>query len=246
MPYESPLQKALRLQQEQQTALATQQKQEATEKALAEGKKPPLDLGTVADAKDRIAIIFDDSGSMRGQQLQDAKDGVIEFMRNCIPKQTACAIYPLNQETIRATTDLPLLSVAVTSLGDTGSTPLFETLKRALTSTDKFTRYIVFSDGEPNYNDKINHKDVCLELAKTAKVPVDTVLLATESNEEALKAYDEYKTLKEIADVTGGIFLVFRRGQVNFKTAFKYLAPSLRLMLTNETNKRALEAGKLR
>lgn len=237
MPYESPLQKALREQREQALVATSNNNGKNAE------QKNEFNFGSIEKAKDRIAIIADDSGSMGVEKMQDAKDGMIEFMRNCVPIEVACAIYPLNDSQISLSTNLPQLSIKIADFRSTGGTPLFETLKKAQREKS-ITRYIIFSDGEPNSE---NNKESCLNEAIERKTPIDTVLIADDGwTEESLKQYRAYLLLKEIADRTGGYFLVFQRGKVNFKTAFKYLSPGLRLMLTDDNTRVALQEGRLK
>jgi Mg-chelatase subunit ChlD len=241
-PYESPLQKALR--EKRESAIAVKEKQ--AEKHESAPKKK-IEIGSVENARDKIAIIFDDSGSMGGEPLEDAQDGTIEFMRNCIPSEVACAIYPLNKTAITITTDLPSLSGQLKNIRAKGSTPLFEKLREAqgqvlLDGISPFTRFIIFSDGDP---DSTFQKEICIKDAQERKTPIDTVLI-TYVSETGWSRSHAYNLLKEVADRTGGYFLVFQRGKVNFKTAFKYLAPGLRLMLASESVRQDLQEGRLK
>jgi len=186
--------------------------------------------------KDRIRIIFDDSGSMIGQTIKDAQDGCIEFMKNCEVNKAAVAVHPMNADAIALDTNLPKLAALMPLIHDSGGTPMFETLQKAQAEEPKATRYIIFTDGQPNYND-LNMKESCISKAIEFKTPIDTVLIGLKDSPEA-------HLMKEIADRTGGIFLVFERGKANFKTAFKYLSPGLRLQLMADNSLKAkVEAG---
>lgn len=202
-----------------------------------------INFASPSEASERIRIIFDDSGSMSEQKIDDAREGTIEFMRNCTLNQTAVAVHPLETPNFKGeamTTNLPALSMEVRSILAKGGTPLFETWLRALALEPKATRYIIFSDGEPN--NTIN-KEECISKAIELKTPCDTVFITqgysyNDNSAEAL--------LKEIAERTGGIYLRFDRNKVNFKTAFKYLAPTLRLQLVSDNTRKALEEGMLK
>lgn len=202
---------------------------------------------------ERLRVIFDDSGSMgstqSGTKLDDAKEGTVELLKNCVPNQTAVAIHPMEYrftDLTKLTTNLPALSILVRGIPSGGGTPLFETLRHAQLAEPKATRYIVFSDGCPNHYDINNHKDETIQRAIEEKTPVDTVLITQEMDEQLLKESHEYKLLQEVAEKTGGFFLVFDRSKMDFKKAFKYLSPKLRLMLMNEQVRKDLEEGKLK
>lgn len=202
-------------------------------------------------AKDIIKILFDDSGSMMGQKLEDAKKGSVEFMRHCGINQVAIGIYPFNASAIAPDTDLPDVGALTQHIKATGSTPMFETLNRAMKEEIRATRYIIFTDGQPNTNDKMNE---LIEKAQADKTPIDTVWIAdilsyTNTNIRGyrkVEEYPEYVLLKSIADATGGFFLIFDRNKVNFAQAFKFLAPGNRLMLASESFRNDLQAGKIR
>lgn len=235
------------------TVLAEQQKQQAVlMKTETKEKEKPV-YNSAELAKDKLRIIFDDSGSMNGQKIKDAIDGCIEFMRNCPVNETACAIHVMNPnyqpgstDLTLLTTNLPALSILIQKIKDTGSTPLGETLKQAQASTPKATRYVVFSDGAPNGSYQ-ELKEEIINKAIKEKTPIDCVLIFESGWQNIeVERYNEYKTLKELADRTGGYFLVFDRSKVDFKSAFKYLAPSLRGKLSDGKVRLALMAGELK
>lgn len=188
--------------------------------------------------KDRIRIIFDDSGSMEaGAKIKDAQDGCIEFMRNCEVNKAAVAVHPMNKEQITLDTNLPKLAALIPMIDATGSTPMFETLEAAQSLEPKASHYIIFTDGQPN---ELFGKEKCIKTAIEQKTPIDTVLIGFKGSREA-------ELMEEIAKRTGGIFLVFERGKVNFRDAFKYLSPGLRLQLTSGLiSKEAVESGKIK
>ena len=80
------------------SVLAEQTKKDALMKNPTETKKEQPTFSPAELAKEKIRILFDDSGSMSGQKIKDAIDGCIEFMRNCVLNETACAIHPLNPQ----------------------------------------------------------------------------------------------------------------------------------------------------
>lgn len=224
------------------------EQQNALIKTSKEGQtKQEIKFKSPEEAKERIRIIFDDSISMSDPKIKDARDGCIEFMRNCVVNETACAIHLLNAhfhkdlvDLTNLTTNLPALSILIQKIEAHGSTPLFETIDKAQSLKPKATRYVVFSDGAPNSE---SDKEKVIVQAIEEKTPIDTVLITEYSVSED---HREYRLLKELADRTGGYFLVFDRNKVDFKSAFKYLAPTLRGRLSDVKVRLALMAGELK
>ena len=98
----------------------------------------------------RLRFVFDDSGSM-GSQIDNAKRGVVECLRNSIANQTSVAVHFMN-----TTPAIPLQSDLVKLGNDilerelrSGGTPFFNTLKQALQATPVLTRLVAFTDGSP-------------------------------------------------------------------------------------------------
>lgn len=193
-----------------------------------------------AVAKNRIRIVFDDSGSMAGQKLVDAQIGCEEFLRACKLNETAVAVHPMNGKARDLTADLPKLAVSIHGIKTAGSTPMFQALTKAQYAEPKATRFIVFSDGAPTDSGKERR----IQTAIKAETPIDTVLIW--DGAAGVERSSEYTLLKEIADRTGGIFLVFDRTKVNFQDAFKYLSPGLRLALSDGKFRADLQNGKVR
>jgi hypothetical protein len=154
-----------------------------------------------------------------------------------------------------------------------GRTPFFHTMKAALEAKPVLTRLVAFTDGSPtdrlqgeegenairgyyqrdSWHDsadiiiKIAHNigDQSLITGFVSKVsgqggpciPIDTVFFGSLGNSE------EIKLLKYLSESTGGIFLHFDPAKINFKTAFKYLAPVFRAQLTDGNFRAAVERG---
>lgn len=246
----SPLQRAL--------AEAAKAKAEAAANALTETPKPivkestaPTEYVDAALCPDKIRIIFDDSGSMGGDRIKDAREGCIEFLRNCIPNQVAVAVHVLNpiynfrsssaeRETL--TSNLPALAALIKEIPASGSTPLFSVWSTALAKKPQATRYIIFSDGSPDQFDRDKEEEVVATAVKK-HIPCDTVFI-TSSYDEA-ESQPGYALLKRIAEATGGYFMVFDKNKMDFKHGFKYLAPGLRLQLASASFRSALEEGKV-
>ena len=252
----------------------------ARKKALIEAAKArsALDKGAIQqiptkkiefispeNATNKIRIVVDNSGSMstnvldkdkkESTSMEEAKKGIVEFLRNCVPNKDAVAIHLLNNNTRYSydydnsnllpnlisnstlETDLVAIASAVDdpSIAPTGGTPLLERLNDALDASPTCSRIVAFSDGEA-FGDK---NQVC-EKARAKKIPIDTVYIGE-------KGEDGHLLMQYLAEHTGGICLVFDPAKgVNFAEAFKYLTPQKRLMLMNEEFKAKLERGEIK
>ncbi|HEY1645251.1 MAG TPA: VWA domain-containing protein [Candidatus Saccharimonadales bacterium] len=219
-------------------------------------------------ATERVEIIFDNSGSMEGQEIKDAKEGVTEFMKACTPNETAIRVVPVDSTrssvTLAFTCDLPAVAMRVQEFKAEGGTPLYSKLLNALGKGNRNdlypTRIIAFSDGQAgdgyarrqhSYGDIIladspTHTEM-VQLAKQRSVPIDTCYIADRiaADEEHLRHDGAYQTMKAIAEDTGGIFLVFEKGKCDFKRGFKYLTKGNRLFLMDSSFKAKLEAGQI-
>lgn len=211
----------------------------------------------------KIRIVFDNSGSMGVDKMEDAKKGTVEFLRNCVPNQDAVAVHLLEQpyerdwddegdvgsisklgslspllKTATLTSDLLSLASAVDSKANhaTGGTPLYKTCQDALNAVPKASRLVAFSDGVPNYDDK-NREETTIQLALREEIPIDTVFFGSSTD-------NGFDVMKRLASRTKGIFLHFDPAKgVDFKTAFKYLSPGKRFMLNDDNFKAALQRG---
>lgn len=217
--------------------------------ALARAK----DLIKPEDAKDKLRIIFDNSSSMSGPKIENAKEGVVEFLKNCTPNSTAIAIHllnsgydeyseslalPLNIKNSALSSDLIMYASEIIdpSVQARGGTPLYTTIEAALSSVPIATRLIAFSDGEPT---DTHNKTETLKHAKQLNIPIDTVFVS-----DGYQDQDCIRELKYIAEYTGGIFLDLSKG--NIKEGLKYLAPTKRLMLMDSSFKSKVERGEVK
>src|SRR5690348_16107933 len=81
----------------------------------------------------RLGLIFDDSGSMEGQPLDDAKKAVEGFTASCNPFDTSIAVYPMNVAAKPLTIDYTMANLFVGGIRATGGTPLFTTMINMIT-----------------------------------------------------------------------------------------------------------------
>jgi Mg-chelatase subunit ChlD len=199
------------------------------------------------ECQHRLAIGFDDSGSMDGQSIADAKKAVAGFLASCNPKDTSVAIVPFSyicdpEGHLKAqplTIQYDLINLYLASVQATSSTPLYGTMTKMMQDFP-ITRGILFSDGgstdkenlaeeeeeEPN---KLEQKAVLLAIER--KIPFDTVSIGAESEE-----------LKHIAEVTGGVYIFFTDTSV-FAKSMKYLAPKYVALLANAELKEKIQRG---
>lgn len=254
------------------------QSNEDRKKALiekAKAKAVPQDNALVryippGECADRIRVVFDDSGSMCGY-IASAKQGVIEFLKNCIPNQTAVGMHFMNTTAFSSElrSDLPDLGQAVLEYNlSSGGTPFFNTIKRALQATPRATRLVIFTDGSPTDSLQAESDEPSAmqdyhtfsSLGQGAwKASADVIIKIDESlrvDDKPMIPLDtvffggihnerEIELLKYLSEKTGGIFLHFDPAKVNFAKVFKYLAPTKRLMLSSGSFRAALENGKV-
>lgn len=217
-------------------------------------------------ALERVEIVFDNSGSMGGQAIKDAKEGVTEFMKACTPNETAIRITPLNSASyenansnvIKFTCNLPTIAAKLANFDAGGGTPLYAKLKSALTNEHRNdltpSRIIAFSDGQAGdgharrveYGSEVetnseSHNKI-VEESKARGIVIDTCYIWDGRGE---KESPTYKTMKAIADDTGGVFILFEKGKCDFRRGFKYLTKGNRLLLMDSNFKTKLEAGQI-
>lgn len=207
---------------------------------------------------ERIRVVFDDSGSM-SSEITNAKNGVTEFFRNCVPNTTACAVHFLCTDSEESAVlgvldaDLPTKAARLDDIHlRLGGTPLFSTLKDVV-QLPLTTRIVAFTDGSPtdsvvdsrrfSSNESIldfyrRNADVIIALALEKRIPIDTVFFGAAYSE------NEIGLLKYLSEKTGGFFLHFDPKKVSFAKAFKYLAPVHRKQLMSPSFRAELEAGK--
>ena len=211
-------------------------------------------LDNTANAKERIIIVADDSGSMDGLPMQQQKKAIAAFLGVCNPIDTAVGITPMNRERINLTLIHPMILSKTAGWPDHGGggTPMFKALEQALSQNP--TRVVLVSDGEPmdqnaleakeneewhsrRYYDNDGGLDLknyevnkVLKQYQEKKLKIDTVYIGEESSTSAVQE------MRAIAELTGGMYIFFREGE-SFAKQFKYLAPAYYAMLTAGTIK---------
>ena len=201
----------------------------------------------VSKLPNRIALIFDDSGSMYGSAFESAKTGVEAWIKCLNPNDTAVEIIPLEGKEQALTNNMAMLNMYVQGLQIVAGTPIFKRLKFVL---DKLmsNRIILFSDGAPtdrlggsyeedNYVQHDKLPEYCTKLIE-AKIPVDTCFIGEKRDVSAIEF------MQKLAEGTGGIFMHFT-GPETFKTGLKYLSPGKRHLLANAEIKEKIQRGEV-
>jgi hypothetical protein len=244
--------------------LSESERQQLTKNNNLQQAADNFKFATVEQATERVCIIADDSSSMNSGQdynrrtnavsgqskIKDAAEGITEFMRECVPNETAVKIHPINaaseslysvNKILPYSCNLPSHAAAIATLAASGSTPLYDAIEANMTETAvKPNRMIVFSDGEPD-GGRMGLSAV-IERAKSLGIVIDTCFIADANYSPES---DQYRIMKEMAEQTGGIFIVFERGKCSFKHGFKYLSKGKRLLLMDSSFKSALESGQV-
>ncbi len=202
----------------------------------------------------RLGLIFDDSGSMTGEPLKNAKTAVQNFTNSCNPLETSIALYPMNGIKRSLTIDYTSLNILVMGIDDRnlGGTPLYNALDQLLIHED-ITRGVIFSDGSPtdsNYHNTAGQEDLncrtltmkefTIQRAKTKQIPVDTIYIGDGGTPD--NRPDGYKEMQWIAEQTGGLFIHFS-DSASLNKSLKYLSPALRPLLANAELKAKIEKG---
>jgi Mg-chelatase subunit ChlD len=183
----------------------------------------------------RIGIVFDDSGSMGGNPIEQAHKAIDAFVKNCNAYDTALALYPLNAGPKKLTTSMADIALYGISIRATGGTPLFEKLGE-LIDNENLTRAVAFSDGQPVMNTP-EYRQKLFGKFREKKVPIDTIFIGDAGDSGA-------RVMAEIAEATGGVYLHFTDVSILAKS-FKYLTPAYRAMLTSGEFRKKLERGEV-
>jgi len=195
----------------------------------------------------RIVLMLDCSGSMYGESIENLKEAVQNFAQRCNFADTSVAIetFPRHKHSLELTCNRSLIMNFVHMIDAGGDTPMRKCVEWCIEGIS-MTRGVIVSDGSPtdwhgNFeyemsNDSQN-EDSVLKRYIEQKIPLDCVHIGDATSGEAF--------LKKIAEATGGIFLKFTDTSA-FSTAFGYLTPAFRAMLTSgEVNAKGLGAKEI-
>lgn len=207
-------------------------------RAATQHKATPVEDGVIM-ANNRIALVLDNSSSMRGMdggtksKLELLKDAVGGFVNACDFSDTALAMYtvPLDNNTIKLTNQAALIILGALALDAPGGTPIGDTLSHLIAS-EPLTRAVLISDGEAT-----DDPFPAVEQFVKAEVPIDCVHIGRSAGGE--------DTLKRIAEMTGGKYLKFSDVS-KFVGACKYLSPKYRALLADPSVAKALGADEIR
>jgi uncharacterized protein YegL len=172
----------------------------------------------------RIGIIFDDSGSMCGERITAAHQACEIFLKHCNSTDTAVFVVPMNEALISATNDHFSLNLLISKIMDTGGTPLYGSMRKALDyeRPNFITRAVLFSDGSPSDSDV-----GIIQSYVEKKISVDTVYIGGRDN-------SDNSVLQNISERTGGVYMKFSDME-KMKAAFKYLSPGYRGLLADKS-----------
>jgi hypothetical protein len=205
---------------------------------VAQAQREEVDPGTMPN---RLGIMSDCSSSMNdpeydkeerrkmiGSRIELLRTAFQAFVTYCNLDNTAicCETFPPRMD-LELCANRSRIEGFVHSLQASGNTPMRECVTLML---EKYpiTRGIIVSDGAAtdwhNWSTTDEeHKDI-LDRYVAAGVPIDCVHISNGTAGEDL--------LRHIAKKTGGVFMKFTDVSA-FQTAFAYLTPGLRGMLTN-------------
>jgi hypothetical protein len=173
------------------------------------------------DESEPVAILMDDSSSMSSHASftdpnSNTKYGymceaVSAFANDVDFRVTPVKTSRFNNPTLKPAFDPTTLRVAADSARPSGGTPMDKSLQAVLESDIR--RSIMISDGEANDKDKAI--EIAKSLAERQKV-VDCIHIGSDRGGE--------ETMKEVAEITGGMFFKFTDVQ-SFAKNFKQLSP---------------------
>lgn len=166
-----------------------------------EGHEPPGEEHRVAL---NFSFVIDHSGSMRGDQLDDAKRAILSTLEALHPDDVVSVVafssrvQTLLPQTRWGDADLSTLTAAINTLEPQGTTAMYEALYEGYSQVvsrlhpEQINRVILFSDGVPNDE---THLNSVAQSARNSGVAISTMGLGPQYNEDLMT---------RIADVSGG------------------------------------------
>lgn len=171
-----------------------------------------IDVNTLPN---RLVIMIDQSGSMNGEPIKLLETAVQDFVMKSDSSNTAIAVKSFPSDTnIELTNDKMKLWMLLMGLRASGGTPMNTCMRDCLGHSNTMTRAILISDGQPDSSP--------LETAKLyakREVKIDTVHIGETTMGEDV--------LKQISEITGGLFVKFKDIS-SFSKAFAFLLPESR------------------
>jgi hypothetical protein len=224
--------------------------QRAKEIEAAQAAQQAVAVGEAATIENRLALILDCSGSMNesvGEYLGPNRKTKMDYLRDAVQtfatqldwSTTSVAIecFPSRNNEwepgmdvrpgyqigrFPLTADQNLINTIALGLTASGGTPMAPAIKHVIDNYP-VTRGIIISDGEADSNyDAVESA----KFFREAEVSIDCVHIGNSTDGEQL--------LKDIADMTGGIYLKFTDVSA-FSKSFSYLTPRYRAVLANGT-----------
>jgi hypothetical protein len=186
----------------------------------------------------KIMFFADVSGSMGSSddyskpdqpaKIELLKQAFHSYIGNCSRALNAVGIATFPEQAYEPpTADHSLINEIVSQLSATGGTPLAAAMNYVC-ENEPITHGVIISDGDADSADL--PKEIAKKFASKL-VKLDTVHIGKSTGGESL--------LKEIAEITGGIYVKFTDVS-NFAKTFQYLSPAKRGLLTSSKNPVAL------
>jgi len=172
-----------------------------------------------------ISILIDNSGSMKGKPLEEAKEAAKAFI-NSLKDIDEVKIFTFNDRVAIAqdfTKDKDLLNKAIDSIEIDGTKTVLNLAAykglQDLETKHAGQRFLVLLTDGKDEDISINADDA-IELAKNNKIPIFSIGFGENFNNES-KKYDEEanKALNRFSILTGGIFLVAEE-EADLKASF--------------------------
>ena len=160
---------------------------------------------TYADVPDDVVIVFDASGSMKGERMRAARSATITFV-NSIPQQVRLALVVFDDSArlrVPLTTSRVWIVAALNNIRPNGDTALYDGISRGLNivqSSDN-ARLVVFSDGADT-SSSINLSSLLRSVAER-KTPLSIIALAPDPQQR--------EDLNTLAVTSGGQLLAAQR-----------------------------------
>ena len=214
---------------------ALQERIAAQQSAVAAADQMPNRICLMLDCSSSMSETVEQAGLRSKTKLDLLKEAVENFASRCDFSNSSVSIETFPERSERASLPLSVGTVVLfhaQSFEARGGTPLHACVERAINKVP-MTRAVIVSDGEAwDWFVEDVKGDAVLKLYKDRQIAIDCVHIGDSSSREEL--------LRRIAHETNGLYLKFTDVGA-FASAFGYLTPGFRAMLTSGT----LDAAKL-